>query len=82
MKPYYTLALIAIVLPLAAHAQEIGEPRLTVLENGLRVISVEDHKSPLVSAVWSAHVGDSIEPPELAGISHFVELSSLGEAGT
>lgn len=73
MKPYYTLALIAIVLPLVAHAQEIGEPRLTVLENGLRVISVEDHKSPLVSAVWSAHVGDSIEPPELAGISHFVE---------
>lgn len=67
------LALIAIVLPLVANAQEIAKPRLTVLENGLRVVSVEDHKSPLVSAVWSAHVGDSIEPPEFAGISHFVE---------
>ena len=67
------LALTAIVLPLVAHAQEIAKPRLTVLGNGLRVVSVEDHKSPLVSAVWSAHVGDSIEPPEFAGISHFVE---------
>lgn len=67
------LALIAITFPLAANAQEIGKPRLTVLANGLRIITVEDHKSSLVSAVWSARVGDSMEPAELAGISHFVE---------
>ena len=54
-------------------AQEISKPRLTVLENGLRVITAEDHKSPLISVVWSAHVGDSAEPPDFGGNSHFLE---------
>ena len=39
------LALIAILLPALANAQEITKPRLTVLDNGMRVITVEDHES-------------------------------------
>lgn len=57
----------------SARAQEISAPRLTVLENGMRVITVEDRKSPVVSVVWSAHVGDSAEPPEFGGNSHYLE---------
>lgn len=67
------LTLIAIILPIAAYAQEISKPRLTVLENGLRIITVEDHKSQLVYAVSGVHVGDSNESLDRAGISHFIE---------
>jgi predicted Zn-dependent peptidase len=67
------VALIALLLPIVANAQEITKPRLTVLDNGLRIVTVEDHKSPLVSVVWSVRAGDSTEPPASAGISHLVE---------
>ena len=65
--------LLAGFVALNASAQNIGDPRLHVLENGLRVITVEDHSAPLVSAVWTAHVGDSAEPPDFAGNSHYLE---------
>ncbi|MGI9523879.1 MAG: M16 family metallopeptidase [Hyphomicrobiaceae bacterium] len=67
------LILFAVVAPLVVSAQEISKPRLTVLVNGLRVVTVEDHTNPLVSAVWSVHVGASLDPPELSGMAHFVE---------
>jgi zinc protease len=67
------LALILGLLPALANAQEITKPRLTILNNGLRIITVEDHKSPLVSAVWSVRAGAITEPSGYAGISHLVE---------
>jgi zinc protease len=54
-------------------AQNVSDPRLHVLENGMRVITLENHNAPLVSAVWTAHVGDSAEPPDFAGNSHYLE---------
>jgi predicted Zn-dependent peptidase len=54
-------------------AQDIKAPRLHVLDNGLRVITVEDHSSPVVTTLWSAHVGDSAEPADFAGNSHYLE---------
>jgi zinc protease len=67
-----TLLLVSLI-SLSVSAQNISEPRLHLLENGLRIITVEDHSAPLVSAVWSAHVGDSAEPPDFAGNSHYLE---------
>ncbi len=72
MRPLL-LAAVVFVVALPAGAQEISAPRLTVLDNGLRVITVEDRKSPVVTVVWSAHVGDSAEPPEFGGNSHYLE---------
>ncbi len=54
-------------------AQSIQSPRLHVLENGMRVVTVEDHSNPLVTTTWSAHVGDSAEPLDFAGNSHYLE---------
>ena len=65
--------LVAGFIALGVSAQNISDPRLHVLENGLRVITVENHGAPLVSAVWTAHVGDSAEPPDFAGNSHYLE---------
>lgn len=72
----YQLIPATIVLLLVASnafAQNISDPRLHVLENGMRVITLENHGAPLVSAVWTAHVGDSAEPPDFAGNSHYLE---------
>ena len=67
------LSLLALLATVNASAQNVREPRLHTLDNGLRVITVEDHSTPLVSAVWTAHVGDSAEPPDFAGNSHYLE---------
>ena len=69
----YCIALITLLVSMNVVAQNVQQPRLHVLDNGLRVITVEDHSAPLVSTVWSAHVGDSSEPPDFAGNSHYLE---------
>ncbi len=56
-----------------ASAQSVRAPRLHVLDNGLRVLTVEDRANPIVTVTWSAHVGDSAEPPDFAGNSHYLE---------
>ena len=67
------LIMLGVLVALNATAQNVSEPRLHTLENGMRIITVEDHSTPLVSSVWSAHVGDSAEPPDFAGNSHYLE---------
>lgn len=64
---------IGVLFSLSVAAQDVAAPRLHVLDNGMRVITVEDPSNPVVSAVWSAHVGDSAEPPDFTGNSHFLE---------
>ena len=64
---------LLLFLALHASAQNVSDPRLHVLDNGMRVITVENHGSPVISAVWTAHVGESAEPLDFAGNSHFLE---------
>lgn len=56
-----------------AFSQQLAEPRRHVLSNGMTVLLAEDHSSPLVSAVWGAHVGSSAEPLDFQGSSHYLE---------
>ena len=67
------IAIAAVLLSVGAAAQDVAAPRLHVLDNGMRVITVEDSSNPVVSAVWTAHVGDSAEPLDFTGNSHFLE---------
>ncbi|NNE43629.1 MAG: insulinase family protein, partial [Gemmatimonadetes bacterium] len=74
--PLGSLALglaVAAAGPTPVAAQNVQAPRLHVLENGLRILTVEDHSSPIVTTVWSAHVGDSAEPLDFTGNSHYLE---------
>jgi zinc protease len=61
------------MISLGLQAQSIQAPRLHVLDNGMRVITVEDPASEIVTTTWSAHVGDSAEPADFAGNSHYLE---------
>ncbi|MGI9222734.1 MAG: M16 family metallopeptidase [Woeseiaceae bacterium] len=65
--------LITVFIATSATAQNVNAPRLHILDNGMRVITVEDRSNPIVSAVWTAHVGDSAEPRDFTGNSHFLE---------
>ena len=67
------LIILGTLFSFSAVAQDVSAPRLHVLDNGMRVITVEDRSNPVVSAVWTAHVGDSAEPRDFTGNSHFLE---------
>ena len=53
--------------------QKQGNTHETVLDNGLKVIVREDHRSPVVVAQVWYRVGGSYEPDGLTGVSHVLE---------
>src|SRR2546430_4840317 len=64
-----TILLLAIHRP-TAHAAQVQE---LVLDNGLKVLLLEDHKSPAVTfQVWY-RVGSRNEKDGKSGLSHFLE---------
>ncbi|MCB9916694.1 MAG: insulinase family protein, partial [Planctomycetes bacterium] len=72
--------LLALAVPslLAADAEIVrGNGRFafeeTTLENGLRVISLEDHSTPIVAVQLWYHVGSKDEQPERQGFAHMFE---------
>jgi zinc protease len=68
------LALVVVPLPPPGVAQPAESPVVAVtLDNGLRVVLVEDHRSPIVSfQVWY-RVGSRNETRGHTGIAHFLE---------
>lgn len=68
-NPLFRAFIVGFVLLLTG----CGQVHETTLENGLKVIVKEDHRSPVVvSQVWY-RVGSSYEPEGLTGISHVLE---------
>jgi predicted Zn-dependent peptidase len=63
----------------AAAAKDTGAPAVALnatvetLDNGLKVILVEDHSVPVVSRQTFYRVGSRNEVPGITGISHFIE---------
>ena len=62
------ILLVSLIVPFA-----LAGPELTVLENGLTVITEEMHYAPVVSTVMVYRVGARNEPEGLTGMSHFCE---------
>lgn len=50
-----------------------AQPRLTVLDNGLRVVTEELHYAPVVASVITYRVGGRNETDDCLGMSHFCE---------
>lgn len=62
--------LIFLFLPAQSFGEEVFEK---ILENGLKILVIEDHKSPAATfQVWY-RVGSRNEEPGKTGISHFLE---------
>ena len=65
--------LVAFLFLCAASARADGDVRAATLDNGLRVLLLEDHRSPIVSfQVWY-RVGSRNEQRGATGIAHFLE---------
>jgi zinc protease len=60
-------------LPLMASAAAPPATHDFVLDNGLKVVVREDHRSPIVTAQLWIKVGSSYEPPGQSGLSHALE---------
>lgn len=68
MRLIFTLA----YMPLAVNAA-VPQVQEKVLDNGLKILVKEDHRSPVaVSQIWYK-VGSSYEPGGITGISHMLE---------
>ena len=70
LRPILPLLLLALACAWALAAEQA---QLTVLPNGLRVLTQEVHSAPVVSAYTWYRVGSRNECTGITGISHFVE---------
>jgi zinc protease len=71
------VVLAAIALTGAARADIVRPPRfdykMTTLANGLQVVLLEDHSTPIVHAAVWYHVGSKDEKPGRTGFAHLFE---------
>ncbi|MGE0750618.1 MAG: M16 family metallopeptidase [Variibacter sp.] len=67
------VALSFAVLAKADAAPDGAKPTYFKLANGLEVVVVEDHRSPVVTQMVWYKVGAADEPPGKSGIAHFLE---------
>jgi len=68
------LAMAAVLFSVTAFAQDAKVPVQEVfLDNGMKLLMVERHDNPTVSAGWVAHVGSVNEDVGVTGIAHLFE---------
>ena len=68
--PFLLLIFLTAVLPAAFRPQDIAVHKL---ENGLKVLLLEDHDIPNIAYYTLFRVGSRNERPGLTGVSHFIE---------
>src|SRR5256885_15816117 len=74
MRPFLVATLVLLLAAAGASAQSSAERVLAAtLENGLRVLLQEDHRSPVVSFQMWYRVGSRNEARGATGIAHFLE---------
>lgn len=68
--------LVTFMLALSSFVAGVqASPRATEfsLQNGMKVVVVEDHRAPVVTHMVWYRVGAADEPPGVSGIAHFLE---------
>ncbi len=72
MIPRLFLILGLLLTPLVSHAA-VFNPQSFTLANGLQVVVIENHRSPIVSHMVWYKVGDADAPSGLSGMPHLLE---------
>lgn len=65
--------LVLLLLGLAVPARPADVVVEATLDNGLRVLLLEDHRSPVITSQLWYRVGSRNEQPGLSGLSHYLE---------
>lgn len=73
MRYARTALLSALLIPTAAFAQTSGKVTDFMLENGIQVVVVEDHRAPVVQHMLWYRAGSADEPKGSSGVAHFLE---------
>ncbi|MBM3266152.1 MAG: insulinase family protein [Candidatus Sericytochromatia bacterium] len=76
LAAFVFLSLIVMIVPTTKFAAAVAvSPALSyhTLPNGLRVVIVEDHASPVVAVNAWVHAGGKDEPEWFSGYSHYLE---------
>src|SRR5467141_986179 len=73
MRTLLVTALLLVLVVGGAAAQSGERVLASTLDNGLRVLLQEDHRSPIVSFQMWYRVGSRNEQPGATGIAHFLE---------
>ena len=63
-------ALAFVVAPLSAQAEEVTT---YMLDNGMEVVVIEDHRAPVVVHMLWYKIGSADEPVGASGVAHFLE---------
>lgn len=66
------LAVLA-TLSLSAPLRAAGDVSDFVLDNGMQVVVIEDHRAPVVVHMVWYRAGSADEPPGQSGVAHFLE---------
>src|SRR6056297_23364 len=67
------ILLATLLLPLAGLARAEVPVTQYMLENGMKVVVIEDNRAPVVTHMVWYRVGAADEPPGKSGIAHFLE---------
>lgn len=70
LKRLVSMAFAAVVVPLGAQAEQVTE---FSLDNGMDVVVIEDHRSPVVVHMLWYKVGAADEVPGVSGVAHLLE---------
>ncbi len=74
MLRFARTALISLLLlPSAVLAQTTGRVTDFMLDNGMQVVVVEDHRAPVVQHMLWYRAGSADEPKGSSGVAHFLE---------
>ncbi len=65
--------IIFVIIQINIANANIFNPKTTTLENGLKVVVVENHRAPVVTHMLWYRVGAMDEPAGKSGIAHFFE---------
>ncbi|MEH6645889.1 M16 family metallopeptidase [Sulfitobacter sp.] len=68
-----SLLLSAVLLPAAALAESSGKVTDFVLDNGMQVVVIEDHRASVVQHMLWYRAGSADEPTGSSGVAHFLE---------
>src|SRR6266436_7181690 len=66
------LAVMLLAIPMA-HAAEAPAVTEATLDNGLRILVLEDHRNPIATVQTWYRVGSRNEIPGATGLAHFLE---------
>ena len=68
-----SLIAAAVLLPAAVAAETSGKVTDFMLDNGMQVVVVEDHRAPVVQHMLWYRAGSADEPKGSSGVAHFLE---------